>query len=550
MTSSQRHLILFFLLPFFLGSGPSHGDTPEKAPYRLLFSNDTTNITSCSSPFNPDCKGFREEFLDAEIEESKAADVQILQPGLGWIPWWKSEVLPIEDHVRWLKGRRHHPDSYEKYMHEGGDLVGAFVEKCRHRGIPVFISLRMNDLHHAFRGLYEKDPVKKFERMSRFQWFSDHPGLFVGPGRWKAAEHEYAFDYARPEVRDYRMSLISELAKNYDLDGLELDFMRFWIYFHPDRTTSAERLEIMTDLLRKVRSLLDDSAKNGKRPRLCVRIPGAIKMYDEMGIDLQAWSEAGVDMFNLSSSYFTDFTMDLSEIVARLPSNKAFYPELHFVVSSRFTRLPPQAPGHPVGPYLYRRTTPHQYYTATHMAYSRGAAGVSLFNFHYYRCTRVNLTDVFGDPCEPPFEILPRLRNRSWLAEQPQHYAIGRIFHSPGFQGFIRQITMKDPKREFHLDMEPPKGGWKKGGKLRIQSEYSLAGTEWDLLFNGNKLEPTNDVSEPYENPYPTGLGRPEEYKAWIVPGTILKSGKNRIELILKKASRPQNVFYLDLSAE
>ena len=76
----------------------------EKAPFRVLFSNDTTNITSNTSPFHERGEPFGPEKLEASVDETVGcADVHMLQPGGGWVPWWKSEVCPTDEHYRWLK---------------------------------------------------------------------------------------------------------------------------------------------------------------------------------------------------------------------------------------------------------------------------------------------------------------------------------------------------------------------------------------------------------------------------------------------------------------
>ena len=67
----------------------------------------------------------------------------------------------------------------------------------------------------------------------------------------------------------------------------------------------------------------------------------------------------------------------------------------------------------------YRRTTDEQFYTTAHLAYTSGAAGVSLFNFAYYRHHKMPELGPFN---EPPFHVLPKLSQPDWLARQPQWY--------------------------------------------------------------------------------------------------------------------------------
>jgi hypothetical protein len=510
-----------------------------RPPFRVLFSNDTTNISNCPSPFNPKTGPFRESYLRAEVVEAArgGADAQFLQPGLGWVPWWQSKVLPMAEHAAWLEARGRSLNGYEKFVLGGGDLIAVFVDECRKQGVAPFVSLRMNDVHHIYRGVMEKDPVKQRTAMEEFRFFADHPGYLLGPGADRDERMQYAMDFGRSEVLDFKLRLIAEICANYDIDGLELDFMRHWALFHLARTTPEERRKIMVNLLTEVRTLLDRSAKPGKRRWLCVRIPGYRALFDGMGIDLREWAAAGVDMFNVSGHYFTDFQTDLPAIIEGTPPSAAVYAEMHFTSAAR--------PGN--GATLNRRTTDQQFYTAAHVAYARGAAGVSLFNFHYYRGTK-NASDVSGEAAEPPFSIFAHLAEPAWLARQPQEYVIAYLLRpSPAKRAFSGPIPPGGTV-EFALDMAPPEGGWIRSGKLRIQGVQSLENSEWEIAINGRILKSAPDVAGLFTNPYRVALGGPADYRAWEVPADAVRNGTNRITITLKNAAEPHRLFYLDLA--
>lgn len=510
----------------------------EERQFEIFFSNDTTNTVSCRSPFNPEAGPFREEFLRATVDEAAGASVQMLQPGLGWIPWWKSELLPMQEHVDWLERNGRKPNSYDRYVLDGGDLVAVFVDECRKKGVSPFVSLRMNDMHHVYRGGRETDPEKLFAAMSEFQFFADHPDWLLGPGADRDRRMQYTFDFARPEVVRYKLELIRELLR-YDVDGLELDFMRHWALFHPERTTTEDRKRRMTELIQNVRTLLDESGENR---RLVVRIPGYPVMYDMMGVDLRAWAAAGVDVFNISGHYYTDFQFDLKRFAVEIPSDKSFVPEIHFAAAPV-----PKPPGDK-GPSTHRRTTEQQIATAAHVASKRGAGGVSFFNFHYYRGTK-NPTDVVGTPTEPPFHLLRKLRDPKWLAVQPQHYAMAFTFYRKEMPpAFTAPMAPGKAPAELLLDMAPPEGGWQRPGRLRIQSDGPLAGTDWTVSINDVELKPIDDVSEPFPPPSDAGLGAPADYRAWTVPAECLADGTNRIRLSLKNAEKPIRIFYVDIA--
>ncbi len=532
----------------FLGCGQASlraEETLRKAPFKVLFSNDTTNIESCPGPIKKRGEPFTEGQLRASVAETAGAgiDVHLLQPGLGWVPWWPSAALPMKQHVAWLERQGGRPNVFESYVLNGGDLVRVFIDACRACGEAPFISIRLNDAHHIYRGAKAK-PEAREKALAEFQFFADHPDCRIGPEVDGDARMQYMLDWGRPEVRDYKLKLLEELCRNYDFEGLELDFMRHWIFFNLKRTTAEQRRAIQTGFVRQVRELLDRTGQPGKRRWLCVRVPSYAETYDAAGIDLPSLALAGVDMVNASSNYFTDCQLELAAMRRKLPATVALYAEVQYVSAMAQKFTDPDGKG---VINANRRTTPEQFTTVAHQAYAQGADGISAFNFQYYRGT-YNPTDVYGAPAEPPYGVFRRLGDRAWLAQQPQHYFLGQGQGQPKKTGrpFQENVTPGRPVAQT-LFLVPPAGGWSQGGRLRIQAHGPLGDSRWSATLNGVALAPTADVSEPYPNPYPVGLGQPGDYRAWSVPAAVLKAGPNRIELTLI-SGKAMSVGYLDLA--
>jgi len=522
------------------------GEAPKrKAPFKVLFSNDTTHLGSCPSPFRKRGEPFKEAHLRASVAETagKGIDVHLLQPGLGWVPWWPSAVLPMKRHVEWLRQRGLAPNAFESYVLNGGDLVRVFIDACRACGEAPFVSLRLNDAHHIYRG-GSAAPEAREKALAEFQFFADHPDCRIGPEVDGDERMRYMLDWGRPEVRAYKLSLIEELCANYEFDGLELDFMRHWIFFNLKRTTAEQRRAIQTEFVQQVRDRLDRSRKPGPRRWLCVRVPSYPETYDPMGLDLAAFAAAGVDMVNASSHYFTDGQLEIESLRRLLPASVALYAEVQYVTA---TSQKLTLPNITQTLNANRRTTREQFNTVAHQAYARGADGISAFNFQYYRGTH-NPTDVYGEPAEPPFEVFKGLGDPAWLASQPQHYVLGLGQGHPKKKGRPFQDAVKPGEAvRLSLFMAPPAQGWQTAGRLRIQARTRLLGQPWRASLNGVPLAPTADVSEPYASPYVVGLGKPEEYLAWTVPASVLKAGVNEIELALLDG-RPVHVTFLDLA--
>ncbi len=512
-----------------------------KPPFRLLYSNDTTNILSCVSPYHRKGEPFRPEMLEASVDEvaGLGVDVHLLQPGLCCVAWWPSKVYPAAEHYEWLKQRYGlNPDSFGRYVLAGGDLVQVFIDRCRQRGQTPFISFRLNDAHskeYADAKLGDKIGGGASQGLTRF--YCEHPEYRIGPKLGSAANQ--VLNWAIPAVREHKYALLEELCENYDLDGLELDFLRYYSFFQVDKTSKAERSAIMTEFVGRVRGLLDRTARGGRRRWLSVRVPCLIAALDPLGLDLPELTAAGVDMVNASANYFTMQKTDLAAIRQLVPQAGLYAEMCHSTWN-----------GQPIGAgyddFPFRRTTPEQFQTTAHLAYSQGADGVSLFNFAYYREHGSNGRGPFS---EPPFDVLKHLGDAAWLARQPQHYFLAPGWRSPYVKDLLppRDISL-GRTTQFTLNAAPPTGGWQQGGRLRLQSEGELSGTSWSIRLNGIELEPTADMSEPYTNPYPAMLSSPESTRAWTVRASSLHAGANEIDIKLVAGPKTR-VFYLDVAA-
>ncbi len=512
-----------------------------KAPFRMLYSNDTTNIMSCVAPWRKKGEPFRQEMLEATVDEvvGTGVDAHFLQPGLGMVPMWPSKVIPLAEHYAWIKERYGvNPDSFGAFVLKGGDMVKVFVDRCKAKGQAAFISLRMNDAHHKERaGFGPKDKPGTSMGMSVTRDYVEHPELWLNAKSEQGRGLDLVQNWAEPEVRAGKFTLLRELCENYDLDGIELDFMRIWNLFRQNETTSEQRREIITGFIKDVRALLDRTTRDGKRRWLCARVPAITRAHDPLGMHLPSMVAAGLDMVNLSVNYFTVQQTDLAIIRKSIPDAAVYLELCHSIWNG--TKL---TPGYDT--FAFRRTTKEQYETAAHLAHARGADGVSLFNFAYYREHGGPGRGPFN---EPPFDALKHLGDAKALARQPQHW-----FLAPGWNNhFVRPPHLPrkmeaGKKAVYNLDLAPPEGGWKQPGRLRIQLSVEEHSGEWKALVNGTALTPSTDVSEPFPNPYPPMLGKPSQMRAWMMPVELLKDGRNQFEFV-QQSGDPVELEYLDL---
>lgn len=543
-------------------------DQNPKCPYRVIYSNDTTNILSCNSPYNTRNEGgFTDEKLKASIEETvnTGIEVHMLEPGLGWVPWWKSQSYPYEQHAKWYKERfGRNVNSFGTYMLAGGDMVATFVETCRKKNIVPFVSLRMNDHHYKERVDFTKEQVAKGlpapENHGISKFYDKNPQYRIGPKEFldKVAEDDpklikekyyntirpaRVFNWVYSEVRQQKLDFIKELC-SYDISGLQLDFMRHKDYFPLNKTTLQQRCRIMVNFIAEARKILDQSTPLGQHRWLAVRIPFRYRDFGDMGVDVKMFSIAGVDIFNLSCDYVMEQQTDLAKIAEEVP-NSSVYLEMSFVAnryrpkSIKDTNLNLSSDHIDI----FIRPTLEQYYTAAYLAYSRGACGVTMFNFQYFRMNQDRLN---GRIVEPPFEVFQKLGDRQWLSKQPQHYYLSK-YDAKGNR-VTKEDLVKGVKRTYYLDMASPSGGWINGGRLRIQMLNPSDGSQSVLRFNGTLLSHTDDISEPYSIVHPEGLGNEETLRAWSLPPEIIIDGYNKIEFIPSDSDTGNQVIYLDIA--
>ncbi|MDF1756617.1 MAG: hypothetical protein P1U89_27785 [Verrucomicrobiales bacterium] len=517
----------------------THGQNFSENRIQTIYSNDTTHILSCQRLEQRRAQKITDERLKKSITEAAGVDAHFLQPGLGWLPWWKSKIYSAEEHYQWLRENYQvkGTDKFGEYLLEGGDMLSTLVTTCKELKIAPFLSFRLNDAHHTRDLAKALQQGKPTPQMTRHFWENYHD-FRIGPdvNNWD----ESAFDWAIPEVRDYKFSLIEEACENYDIAGLELDFLRHWIRFG-DSTDLSQRRQITTEFVAKIRKMLDRTAEARGLPRrwLCVRVPANHKVRPDQGIDLAEMVHAGVDMVNLSYSYFTWQDNAVTEARKEIGEKPSLYVEMtHCTMTGKATN------GSGTQPYL--RTTDEQFFTTARLAYQQGATGVSLFNFPYYR---YHVTEAIGPFHEPPFSILPKLKDREFLSRQSASYFLssGRRDRILGERVLPVIVDRKHPQ-QFSIGLlnTPPPGG--KNGILRIRSDEPIYDRDLQVKSADQLLKPTDFIEMPLPHRYTgTWLGTKEDTLCYTVPEELLTDGGTfPLEVSLPKGIRVR-ITYIEL---
>jgi hypothetical protein len=185
---------------------------------------------------------------------------------------------------------------------QGTDPLQVMVGFCRSHNLEIFCSVRMNDIHDSAHR-----PDKPLPGFARFK--QEHPEYLVGShekqpphGMWSA------YDYGHAEVRDLMFRRIEEVCRNYDVDGIELDFFRHGVLFKSvawGGRATAEELDTMTDLIRRIhRMTMDEGMRRGKPILVAVRIPDSVEYCRGMGIDIERWLREGYVDLMTTTCYF------------------------------------------------------------------------------------------------------------------------------------------------------------------------------------------------------------------------------------------------------
>ncbi|GGG88148.1 hypothetical protein GCM10007415_22640 [Parapedobacter pyrenivorans] len=146
------------------------------------------------------------------------------------------------------------------------------IKRTREQNMSPWLSIRMND-HH-----YWDDSTK----LSSF--ILEHPEYMLYPTAF--------MNYGKKEVRDFYLALISEALDKYDVDGIELDWIRTQTLFKDG--TQQDWIAIVNDFMRQARELVNQkAAKRGHPIRIATRVLSTPEISESYGLDGVAWVKNG-----------------------------------------------------------------------------------------------------------------------------------------------------------------------------------------------------------------------------------------------------------------
>jgi len=182
----------------------------------------------------------------------------------------------------------------EGYSVPGLDPVEYIFEGIRKRGMHPWASVRMNDCHQS-------DAETSFLRGDLF-YEARNAGFMIGEGI-AGAYYSTCLDYSGALVRDRMYDYIVELLDRYDIDGLELDFMREIFCFNYEKTPDCDK--IMTEFLTRVRTYTNLKAKErGHEIRVSLRLCESIGSNLTFGFNVSEIIKKGLADVLIPTSRF------------------------------------------------------------------------------------------------------------------------------------------------------------------------------------------------------------------------------------------------------
>ena len=179
---------------------------------------------------------------------------------------------------------------------QGIDYLPLLIEHAHGAGIAFYASFRMNDTHH------KSDP----EGLLAPAFWKAHPEYRLWGETDAKSYYNAGMDYSFAEVRERKLDAIEEVARNYDVDGVELDMGRNPYFFQPNEAWEKRGIltEFLVDLHKRLGAL-------GRRVPIMIRTLFAEDRLRHGGMDLRTWIERGLAGILCLTDLVNTFRADL-----------------------------------------------------------------------------------------------------------------------------------------------------------------------------------------------------------------------------------------------
>ena len=270
---------------------------------------------------------------------------------------------------------------------QGKDPFGLFLAALRQAGKETFITYHMNDVQGA------EDP--NYPGTAEFK--KQHPDFIVDPAAASGGLDgwmPHCLDYSCNEVHDYILSTIDEMVGLYEIDGFQLDWMRFPRHLSGDPDEIWEKRNYLSDFTAAVRQILQ---QKDPQIKLSARIPTSPTGCRYVGLDLADWCKRELLDFVVASPFLTtDFHMPILELRQSMGKHPVpIYADIEF--------------GH--GPQIH---CPESLHAAALGLFAASADGLYIYNFPCW-------TEYLG---APPYHWLETLDTPTRTSGTPLLFSV------------------------------------------------------------------------------------------------------------------------------
>jgi hypothetical protein len=197
----------------------------------------------------------------------------------------------------------------------GKDALEVMIDRCKKEGVEIFYCNRMNDTHDSFSPITR--PIKL--EHPEYTLLSKEEGQKYGGSKypdvrtlWAALNFEY------DEVRQRTVDALREVCQSYDIDGIDLDFLRHPLYFPPTmqhRTVEERHIKLMNDMVRKIRAMTEEEGiRRGRAILVAARSEGDVALSRSIGLDVETWLKEGLIDVLITGSWL-DYALPMKRIV-------------------------------------------------------------------------------------------------------------------------------------------------------------------------------------------------------------------------------------------
>jgi len=258
-------------------------------------------------------------------------------------------------------------NNLETFLDQETDGLRLSTEFARKHGLETIWTLRMNDIHDAWTPQFlsewkQRDPTRIMSTLKQTQKFQDRRRL------WSLVDFEH------PDVEPRLLEIIEEVLQNYDVDGVDLDFLRAPIYFrtsYQGQPVTEPQRHTLTRLVKRIRDIvLKQSVAQGRPFLLSARVPSTVALCHGIGIDIRAWLEEQLlDVMTLGGGYVT-FDVPVAELIAL--GHQYGLPVYPCLSQSGLMQRPPRG--------TTEKQPPEAWFGAASRLWSEQADGIYTFN--------------------------------------------------------------------------------------------------------------------------------------------------------------------------